>query len=775
MPVNQLLFESALKATVMLLLVFGVAALLRRASAAARHTVWSSGFAGLLALPFLATTLPWRLEVLPATATVATHTPPAHESVTATDEAPPTAASVASFPSPIPNTAPVNAQPFNPGPWLVALWLAGAGLVVGRVVLGWFLMLWLSRRAEPLNDPAWGDLLDAAERRLGIATRVRLLKNSQIPMPMTSGLLRPVIVLPADCEEWTTERRFAVLLHELAHVRRGDLWVHFLVQAACACYWFHPLAWSAARRLRSESERACDDLVLSAGTRASEYAGHLLQLVRRAGDVRAPAVALPMAQRSDFEGRLLAILEPAQARRPLAPLTAFATAVTIVFLAVPLAAMSPTRAEPRVDAAIEEAQSPTPTPTPTPSVQHRPKPRVAVARPPQGDGPRRRAPLVDVSVAVDADAIGAIAEAALQGVTTAISEHARGITHQATSAAVHGLVEALHDADILVRRHAAHALGGVQDTAAISALTEALTRDTDPEVRKTAAWALGEIEDARAVTALVAALRNDKEVEVRKTAAWALGQIEHPSAIEGLGAALNDASPEVRKTAVWALGEIEDARAVTVLLPFLKDGDIEIRKMAVWALGQIESPAAVAGLATLVRDPNADVRKQVAWALGEIESPTAIDALTVMVRDTDVEVRSMVVWALGQIEDPRAVPAVAAALADANAEVRQKAAWALGEIGDGTAAPPALINALKDADRDVRKTAAWALGEIGDPAGVAGLALLLKDGDAEIRRTALWALGEIEDDTAFDAIVAALKDADPEVRRAAAQALGRRH
>ena len=59
---TQVLFEAALKATVMLLLVFGVAFLLRRASAAARHTVWSSGFAGLLALPFLATTLPWRRE-----------------------------------------------------------------------------------------------------------------------------------------------------------------------------------------------------------------------------------------------------------------------------------------------------------------------------------------------------------------------------------------------------------------------------------------------------------------------------------------------------------------------------------------------------------------------------------------------------------------------------------------------------------------------------------------------------------------------------------------
>jgi HEAT repeat protein len=785
--VTQVLFEAALKATVMLLLVFGVAALLRRASAAARHTVWSSGFAGLVALPLLATTLPWRLEVLPAAASVVVPAPAFDAAEgeplgvineTLNDERPTAEAAVNLMPPAAPSGSSVS-QPSNPGSWLVALWLVGAVLVIGRLVLGWFLMAWLSRRGQPLTDAGWTDLLDAAERRMGITTHVRLMKNGQVPMPMTSGLLRPVIVLPADCDDWTADRRFAVLLHELAHVRRGDLWVHFLVQAACACYWFHPLAWSAARRLRSDSERACDDLVLGAGTRASEYAGHLLQLVRRAGHVRAPAVALPMAQRSDFEGRLLAILEPGVSRRPTGPLTALATAVTTLFLAVPLAAMSPTRTALAASdlAALESAaQDPMPTPTPTPRAHARGKRRIASASASVSTSTSASAALADahVSVNVDGAAIAEIASEAVRGVASAIAEHAPRLAQKVSDAAVRGLVDALRDSDIEVRRHAAEALGGIEDTAAINALAEALTRDSDASVRKTAAWALGEIEDARAVAALVAALRNDKDMEVRKTAAWALGQIESPAAIEGLGAALGDASPEVRKTAVWALGEIEDARAVPVLLPFLKDGDIDIRKTAVWALGQIESPAAVAGLATLSRDPSAEVRKQVAWALGEIESAAAIDPLTAMVRDEDVEVRATVVWALGQIEDPRAAPAVATALSDANADVRQKAAWALGEI-DVRQAPPALIAALKDGDRDVRKTAAWAIGEIGDPAGVPGLALLLKDADNEIRRTALWALGEIGDTTAYDAIVAALKDGDPQVRRAAAEALGRRH
>ena len=64
--------------------------------------------------------------------------------------------------------------------------------------------------------------------------------------------------------QWTAERRRAVLVHELAHIRRADCRVQRVTQLACAIYWFNPLIWIAARHLRSERERACDDEVLRA-------------------------------------------------------------------------------------------------------------------------------------------------------------------------------------------------------------------------------------------------------------------------------------------------------------------------------------------------------------------------------------------------------------------------------------------------------------------------------------------------------------------------------
>jgi hypothetical protein len=160
-------------------------------------------------------------------------------------------------------------------------------------------------------------------------------------MPFACGLATPTIVLPAECESWSRERRLAVLLHELAHVRRRDLLGHTLGRLVCAVYWFHPLAWTAARQLRAESERACDDLALSCGTRATDYAEHLLDIVTSVRREATPMVALAMARRKEFEGRMLAILDP-ELRHSTPSRTQSATLIgTLALLSIVVGAVVP--------------------------------------------------------------------------------------------------------------------------------------------------------------------------------------------------------------------------------------------------------------------------------------------------------------------------------------------------------------------------------------------------------------------------------------------------
>jgi beta-lactamase regulating signal transducer with metallopeptidase domain len=154
----------------------------------------------------------------------------------------------------------------------MAIWLAGFAFVVLRTLAG-VASLWrleLGSRVE--TSPAWADLLRRLVAGVGLRRPVVLLKSHRRQMPMTWGVIRPRLLLPDSSENWPEERRRAVLLHELAHVRRWDYAANFVTRLACAVWWFNPLVWLAARQLAAERERACDDIVLNHGASPAQYA-----------------------------------------------------------------------------------------------------------------------------------------------------------------------------------------------------------------------------------------------------------------------------------------------------------------------------------------------------------------------------------------------------------------------------------------------------------------------------------------------------------------------
>lgn len=123
--------------------------------------------------------------------------------------------------------------------------------------------------------------------------------------PITWGVFRPQILLPATATGWSAAERHAALVHERAHVARYDWGVHAAAWCVEAVFWFHPLVRHARAALIAEAEHAADDAVLASGVCASDYAALLLSLGRPSQHV----VALGMG-RSLLGPRIRAVLEP---------------------------------------------------------------------------------------------------------------------------------------------------------------------------------------------------------------------------------------------------------------------------------------------------------------------------------------------------------------------------------------------------------------------------------------------------------------------------------
>src|SRR5215468_1080312 len=368
----QLLLDAFIKSAIILSVAGLGAHSLRRASAASRHLVWSLAIASLLALPVLSIALPsWRIDALPSLATGASvdasvdngSREPAGFGAIAGAPAPDRvqeseagslaerqssgagAESPAANPvSPRFDAAPNPVEPsLNGFDWKVALlvaWIAGALAVMARLVVGTARVWLLTRRAQGVES-SWVMLARTLATRLRLRRRVRIFKTDRISMPMTWGLTRSTVLLPKEANKWSMECRWIVMAHELTHVKRRDCLMQALAQLACAVYWFNPLVWFAAWRLRVERELACDDHVLEAGAKASDYASHLVEIASSFGaDNCGSPVAVGMAC-SHLESRVRSILDPNARRRGVNGLKVALAAVIAAVLTAPLAMLRP--------------------------------------------------------------------------------------------------------------------------------------------------------------------------------------------------------------------------------------------------------------------------------------------------------------------------------------------------------------------------------------------------------------------------------------------------
>lgn len=370
---------SAAKATLLLAFTALLCLSFRRSSAATRHLLWSSVMCASLLLPFFSLIKVWEVPILPADTSVSSGftskelkgddealeailmqgrqdlstSPEAMAVVRVEAEAQNDVgflreslqASVISAPSSPSQKEAASVWP-RPADCVLAVWAIGALLLLLRLLVGFIATNSLARRAIQFTDPALNRLFSSLRMEIDFKGSLRLLCSEQTTMPIVCGIWRPSILLPADAETWPEERQRMVLLHELTHVTRRDCLTQMIAQTACALYWFNPLIWCAARRLRIEREKACDDFVLSIGTRPSDYAHHLLEIAR---SVRERSVfkwsqtaSVAMARRSQLEGRLLAILSKEKREGVASRSTTFGLLSLTVVLFLSLGALRPT-------------------------------------------------------------------------------------------------------------------------------------------------------------------------------------------------------------------------------------------------------------------------------------------------------------------------------------------------------------------------------------------------------------------------------------------------
>ena len=204
---------------------------------------------------------------------------------------------------------------WNPGAWVSAAWLAGVALCLARLTIGALAIRSLLKKTAPLPGRAWKHALADCMRAVGVRGNVGLRVAGPGFVPSATGLFRRTILLPDEARGWTAGERRIVLLHELGHFRRGDLWTHALGRLACALHWFNPFAWMLHRQLTVEREFACDELVIERGAARGDYATLLWQMasaMRRRPSPAAAFLAMASPRTGTLEERVRRILAPAR-------------------------------------------------------------------------------------------------------------------------------------------------------------------------------------------------------------------------------------------------------------------------------------------------------------------------------------------------------------------------------------------------------------------------------------------------------------------------------
>ncbi len=360
--------DAALKVTLLLAIAGLCCSMMRRQSAAARHAVWSFAVVAALSIPAMEAILPsWRAGIfampaavksIPVQATVSapivTTALESHDENRERRSVVPQAPIIEEARS-LPNSAlaPVaeSERSFQMpsvtlSQLLLAIWMLGFLVALAPLAISIVRVKAFARRAKRGLSPTWKQTLRDLPSSARPTRAVTYLESSETSMPLACGIFSPVVIVPGDAERWPAWKRRNILVHELAHVQRFDCLTQALATLLCSIYWFNPLAWVAASRMRFERELACDDRVLESGSQPVDYADQLLEVARSLRPAAGTAMAaIAMARPSNLSTRLVAVLDTTRSRRAISGRATGLFAAASLLLLLPLAAFKPWKSE----------------------------------------------------------------------------------------------------------------------------------------------------------------------------------------------------------------------------------------------------------------------------------------------------------------------------------------------------------------------------------------------------------------------------------------------
>lgn len=432
-----------------------------------------------------------------------------------------------------------------PSPGIVetalALWMLGAIVVLARLARDLTHARRLVQRARPI---------DAV--RIGISP-VRAAESDEIATPMTAGVFRPVILLPAGAVDQPSVDLAAALEHECAHAARYDTLFYVMGRVVVAWHWFNPLAWLTLARLRRDAERACDDRALGSGIAPVDYANALLAATV-AANRRGDRLPLGMAAVDDLEERLTAILRSG-VRREACSKSLSGGLVTLGLVGVAIGGVSAYAALPGFDAVgVPRSES-------SSGSEVAPAVSAEASNPKTATGPNRR---LQVRENPDRETSDLALVRLLEQGTRQVPTHSQD----------------------LVAERSTWALSQVRNGQLVAPLIELLLSPSERDAAY-AAWTLGLADRDRAFDPLLSALKHPAW-RVRAEAAASHSRWADPRAATAMRAAVTDEAWQVRLEVVAYFGALGDQDALEPLHLLRNDSHRGVRMAADAALTSLE-------------------------------------------------------------------------------------------------------------------------------------------------------------------------------------------